>query len=244
MDLNSTENQIRDGNIPQYLLENRNWPEQIFLGLPDVSTQFSAWLDVSRTEWRDRIAGHLEDQLNHLPSESSVAVAVSRALLVIEKSHERAARRLIRYHMASGNPGAAQRVFDDIAATLLLRYDLEPQPATFKALRGNKAETEKESAFRDNRVSAVPLRLTVLPIPMHDSASQERVRAFRSELLTGLACFRSWAIVEGVQQNRQSFSNVDYSVEISQVADDMGRHQIILCEQKSGSHHLERKCQP
>lgn len=209
VDILVIEDAVRLGHPGDELVRLGDWSQRLLEGLETVSSQFSAWLTVARAEWRDRIASLLEIALSRQddPSTSSLR-DVAMALLAIEPGHERAARNLIRHYSAVGNPGAAVRVFERLTQVLKDRYGVSPHAETVATLEGRSRA--KTGSVLVSHVE--PLRLQLHHFEVEQGQSSELINTFRSELMAGLACFRGWSVVEGVQERRKGTTVPDYAV--------------------------------
>lgn len=209
IDLIEAEQKLKQGELTEFLSRDRLWPEHLLAGMDEISAQFAAWLEVARSEWKERFAILLETELGRFEENEPGTRDLATALLIIEDAHEQAARRLIRFHVAVGNPGAAQRVYDQIARILGDRYGITPRPETLAALQSQNLPAPS----RPRRgVAVVPLRLQVHDLKAEGDVLRDRFSGFRSELLAGLACFRGWSVVEGVQNSDQGEEVSDYAV--------------------------------
>lgn len=191
------------GEIDQLLLDRSDWADSILQGLEGVGSLFRSWLEVARHSWRSRLAEALEACLDRFePADAGMRRAAS-ALLRLEPSHERAAQQLIRHHAATGNLGLALRTFEDLRQVLDERFGIAPGPDT-QALVDElrRSRTPVVSAAR----RAVPVRLPRIGLGSsamdHDTPTLDYlVQGFRAELLTNLARFRDWAVLEMGQQS-------------------------------------------
>jgi len=230
IDIARIEADLRLGRIDPILLRDNRWPDRLLDGLETVDPQFASWLAVIRTEWRDRIATILETNLNRFETPDDPAVRdVATALLAIEKAHERAARILILHLRASGNPGAAVRVFEKLKDVLQLRYGIAPKPETKAALdEHTPAVTGMEPIGTD------PLRLQIHTFQAQTPEGSEQLSAFRNELIAGLACFRGWSIVEGQQKAEPSAAVSDYTLTAWQ-SDSPEQQEVVLSLAKTAT---------
>lgn len=231
VDIREIEAGLKQGRVDPVLMQDARWADRLLDGLDDVSPGFAGWVAVARSEWRERLAILLETRLGAIDADADPGVReAATAILAIEDAHETAARRLIGHHMAVGNPGAARRVFDKITTVLRDRYGITPRRETLAALDG-QPETVSHRAPASR---AMPLRLQIHSFDIGGDLS-DRLTAFRSELMAGLACFRGWSVVEGVQEQRGEDGLADYAVTVRPASESgASRIDVSLAEVATG----------
>lgn len=226
IDIEDIETRIWQMQITPLLTQHANWSDSLLQGVTDMGPNFESWLAVARVEWRERVGTALEAALEQSSDLQSGAVRdIASALLRIEAGHERAARALISYYVARDDRVVAIKVFEELRKTLSQRYGLQPRPETLRALDGVHAPSS------ELQISSEPLRLQVRDFEATDEQSRPKLASLRSELLAGLSCFRSWAVVEGEQDTRES-SAPDYVIDALQVS--VGRLILSLTDAQSG----------
>jgi len=214
IDVEDVESDIRRGRIAPILIRREAWSDQLLQGLNGISANFDAWLAVVSADWRDRIAAALETALDRCDDVEDLTLRdVATALLRIENGHERAARGLIQHLVARGNHGAAVQVFETLTDVLRERFDVAPRAGTEAALKG------VQDGITRPQQSSTPLRLQVRSFEAQDPSWKDMLASFRSELMAGLSCFRSWSVVEGAQETRGSIAP-DYALRAIQTGKD------------------------
>lgn len=193
VDLLRLEQELRQGHVDPVLSRDSGWPDRILAGLDEIGPFFASWLSVVRTDWRIRIASSLELCLDLFELADDGARDAAAALVRIEPGHERAARTLIRHYHSVDNPGAAKRVYDQLAAHLDRRFGIQPKQETFEAAHGRIGEGMEETPVVK---SSLPLRIHVADFGAGESSKSELAAGFRGELLASLASFRGWSVVE------------------------------------------------
>lgn len=225
---------VRRGKLDSVLSRDRSWIDSVLAGLDEVSPVFSAWLAVARTDWHNNVASALElslDRFKH-PTDKGLR-PIAESLLRIEPTHERAARLLMVHHLDGGNHGAAERIYKNLKSELSHRYGIEPQKETSEVI------ARRRSTIRPvgTRAAAHPLRIQVRDfIPLTEKGT-ELFDGFRTELVAGLACFRGWSVVEGVQATDDHHDDCDYALVGKQVDED-SRISILLSLLNAKSNRL------
>lgn len=201
---------LEEGKVDDLLLQRSDWAEAILYGLEETGELFSAWLSVTRHNCRDHALEALEALLERFDAAEPAMRRAASALLVLEPSHERAARCLIRHHAASQNMPAAIRVYEKLCDVLQDRYALEPSTET-KALAMSLARPE----VRPTPVPPRPRRGGPAPVLAIGTFRWQGVRAspvvlgFRSELVANLSKFREFTVVEAADEALDR-SHADY----------------------------------
>ena len=209
VDLEDLENRIRTGQVDHLLLRSGDWPDYILAGTDDIGPSYAGWLQVTRTEWRLRIAQALETCLDRFQPQDTEMRDAATALLRLEPGHERAARVLIRHYRAADNPGAAVRVYDALSETLHRRFGIKPKPETLAALRDVAPAAGREQPGPVQQM----LRIQVMPFASPDDDSAELLKSLRTQILASLACFRGWIVAEGEQPDDRGGKDGDYRLQ-------------------------------
>jgi TolB-like protein len=170
---------------------------------------------VTRHNRRNRAEEALENLLSRFDASEPVIRHAASALLMLEPSHEGAARCLMRHHASNQNGAAARRVYDKLANTLRQDYQLEPSAET-TAL----ATSLSDPTLPHQREKPSPGRAPVVAVCAFANAS-DAVAAFaagfRSELIINLSKFRELTIID--MQDVRSTGDADY-----QLKTDCGEH--------------------
>lgn len=188
---------LGEGKIDDLLLRRSDWADAILFGLEDTSDLFSAWLFVTRHNWRDHVLEALEAMLDRYSTDEPAMRRAASALLVLEPSHERAARSLMRHHAESQNMPAAIRVYENLRDFLGERYKMAPSPETtalVEVLKSPEREPVRRKAGRRDRGPAPTLGVGKFATGGHKISLV--VSGFRSELIANLSKFREFTVVE------------------------------------------------
>ncbi|MER8406458.1 hypothetical protein NKH16_17220 [Mesorhizobium sp. M1307] len=190
-------NDLGEGKIDDLLLKRSDWSEAILYGLEDTSDLFSAWLSVTRHNWRDHALEALEAMLERFEISEPAMRRSANALLVLEPSHEGAARCLIRHHAELHNVAAAMRVYENLRDLLRERYQLLPSMETTalaEALKGPGPQLL--SRGKPLRPSGPAPTLAVGKFETRTKKISLLVWGFRSELIVNLSKFREFTVIE------------------------------------------------
>jgi TolB-like protein/DNA-binding SARP family transcriptional activator len=188
---------LGEARIDDLLLRRADWAESILLGLEDTSDLYSAWLSVTRHNWRDHVLEALEAMLDRFDVKETAMRRAASALLVLEPSHERAARCLIRHHAETQNVAAAIRVYENLRGVLGGRYGMAPSPETTALIDGLKNPERHQAVKSPGRRHRGPApTLGIGRFATHGRKVSLAVSGFRSELIANLSKFREFTVVE------------------------------------------------
>ena len=203
-------NDLNEGRVDDLLLRRSDWAEAILFGLEDTSDLFGAWLSVTRHNWRDHVLEALEAMLDRFEAAEPELRRAASALLLIEPSHERAARCLIRHHVQSQNLAAAIRVYDKLRDVLRDRYHLEPSAETTELAESvtKPGPQSARPARREHRIGHSPT-LAIARFRSQTPNAGLIATGFRSELIANLSKFRQFTVVETAEDGT-SKPEVDY----------------------------------
>ncbi len=204
IDLHGFEHDIKRGRIPLRVCRDGQWADSILAGLEKISTSYSSWLAVTRNEWRVRIASALESGLDGFNPADEACRDASTALLAMEPAHERAARALMRHYHAMENPGAANRVFERLNIQMRNTIGAAPKPETIAAAEGLDPEGFGKAVY-----GRAPLRIQLGAFEADTKEGNDLTSELRNELISSLASFRGWSVVEFEQPKhvQQKFSD-------------------------------------
>ena len=203
-------NDLHEGKVDDLLLRRSDWAEAILFGLEDTGDLFGAWLSVTRHNWRDHVLEALEAMLDRFEVAETELRKAASALLLIEPSHEHAARCLIRHHAQSQNLAAAIRVYDKLRAVLRDRYHLAPSAETTVLAESltKPGSQPARGARREHRVGPSPT-LAIAKFRSQTPNAALIATGFRSELIANLSKFRQFTVVETTEDGT-SKPEVDY----------------------------------
>ncbi len=198
--------ELNEGKINDAVMQRQQWPETILHGFDSISDLFTAWIKVTRHNYRDHAQEALEHLIGRFDSKEPIAKRAAAALLMLEPSHEGAVRCLMRHHVANGNAGAAMRTYEALRHTLREQYYLEPTPAT----------TALATSLSDAAELKEPLRRVDSPMPIiavgdfttTGDGIAARVSGFRADLVANLSKFRELTIID--VHGRQASPGADY----------------------------------
>jgi class 3 adenylate cyclase/DNA-binding SARP family transcriptional activator/TolB-like protein len=213
---------LSEGKISDLLLNRSDWADAILFGLEDVSALFNAWLRVTRHNWRDHVLEALENMLDRFSVTEPALRRATTALLILEPSHERAARYLIRHHAETHNLAAAIRVFDRLSEILRERYQMTPSAETTALIASlRRPESAPAGQLPPRRRGGPTPTLAVGRFRARNKSISLLASGFRSELIANLSKFREFTVVE--LEDGASSPDVDYvlSAECTDAVEDV-----------------------
>jgi len=225
---------LAEGQVDERLLKRADLAESLLLGLEGTSRLFDAWLSVTRYTLHERIVEALEVLLERFNINEPQLKRAASALLLIEPSHERAARRLMRYYATMGNRAAACRVYATLEAVLRSKFDLSPSDETREIIESLAApQRAGDSAQAGRHLTARP---TVIAIGAFETDSERFGYAgtgLRAELIASLSKFREWSVIEVAETDEDIGADFILSARLSSV-DDEAHLFLKMVEQASG----------
>lgn len=192
---------LRIGRVATDLLERANWPAEILEGFEANNHVYASWLEVIRSTWRERILSELTNLIARgRPGDESCHDA-ARAILVLEPTNEFASTARIRYLGLSGNRVSALEEYDRLSDCLATAHGLSPSDQV-EVVRRELLSGSRRPAEADDQELPMPqkrlLRLSVENFFAPEDVDTHRVDGFRIELISNLARFREWSVIEGV----------------------------------------------
>lgn len=199
IDLNNIRAGIRKGRVARILVEQADWPDMILDGFDTKNPVLGAWLKVTRTTWRDRIVRELTSLLERCELEDDACIDSARAILALEPGNEVASSALIEHLGSKGNRSAALGEYKRLSSYLMEVHELVPSERVEAARRSLADEKVQRPAIIAETANPVPhrlLRLAIEPFASPEDANPYLADRFRSELVSNLARFREWSVVE------------------------------------------------
>jgi len=196
-DLEFMEQEVRRGRIPHRLIHEPDWPARILEGFEALGPVFASWLEVQRDSWRERMTRALEMLIEaHDPAREAVADAAS-ALLLLEPGHEPASAARIRHCIAHGRRDKAREEYARIERYLAERFATVPGDALKSAIAAAHRPVRAAEGTGGGGTSGPRPPRRLLRLAVEDFADADgRVMAFRDDLLSNLARFRDWYVLE------------------------------------------------
>ena len=229
---------LAEGKIDDLLLRRSDWADAILYGLEDTSDLFSAWLSVTRHNWREHVLEALEAMLDRFVIAEPAMRRAASALLVLEPSHERAARCLIRHHAETQNLPAAMRVYENLRDFLRDRYRMAPGPETTALVEALKSPDRGHAQRQQGRRHDGPApTLGVGKFATRSRKISLVVSGFRSELIANLSKFREFTVVELTEAASEPPPDVDYILK-ADCADDQDDVQMIVSVTEPASNRI------
>lgn len=219
-DLGATLADLRQGNVPRYLVETPRWPDLILKDFERVSSVYKTWLKVMRTFWQAEILDELGELLIRTPPEHKATLEAARAVLNLEPGNEIASAMLIRHFTVTGNRAAASSEYKRVKNYLAQTHGLRPS-ARVEEARTDIGTLKSETTKPRNSVSTKPRRLIHLSVEtfsMPNTIPPDRTDGFRAELVSNLARFREWSVTDNdgqgahLEEVRNTRGNFSYSI--------------------------------
>jgi class 3 adenylate cyclase/DNA-binding SARP family transcriptional activator/tetratricopeptide (TPR) repeat protein len=208
---------LGEGRVAELLLHRSDWPDAILRGFERTSSLYATWLTVARHNRREQALEALEALLGRFDSSEPALRRAAAALLLLEPSHEGAARSLMRCHIAKDNAAAALRVFEGLRETLRERYRLEPSVETVALAESLAEPPPVPPPARRGRTPTIGVGPFLAASP--DAAVF--ASGFRSELIVNLSRYRELTVID--LGDRGDGGEVDYMLkaECIQAAADL-----------------------
>ncbi len=227
VDLMLIDDQLKEGEIDDVLLDSAGRPDRILEGLEAVDPAFSSWLHVTRHLWRDRFIEKLEPCLSGIEDDPNVGRKAAAALINIDPTHEIACRRLMVSHANTGNVSAALRLYRDFCKHIEEEFAAVPSEETREVAERIQKGESLTAAPRHSAVTSTTevhqgdarlpkIELTPIVPQQIDEERWYLLEGFRRDLLTSLIRFRDWVIIEAGTDQAESPSagaNPDYRVD-------------------------------
>lgn len=216
VDLFEIFNRAKAGVAHPLMLERERIIDSLLGDFENVDAAFHVWLLAKRETLRNRLITLLEDVLHAPADQRDTTANIARALLLLDPTHEEAARALIRSRVEAGDIGGALGIYKALWKLLDEEYDVEPSKETQELIAAVKlAQPPPPSAGRtaiaarsgaittravQNRAQQRPrpLKLTVAVGSFDvEGVHQDRrylVQGFRRELMASLVRFREWGV--------------------------------------------------
>ncbi len=260
LDLNSIDDDLKEGHVNDILTDGPSIPERILYGYEALDDSFGAWLHVVRKHWHDRLNGGLQTIMKNGDFSASQTARAAEALVRIDPTHEEAHRHLIRHYADMGNTPAALKQYKSLWDHLDNEFDMEPDGETVNLIGEVKSGTYVVS----NRIVVTtpppgkPIitpeeKLPVIGIRNFVQAGPWRrekflIDGFRREMVAALIRFREWSIIEQGHPFDELNTNTDdatasrivtdYSLEGSYLEDGDSVHMVITLKDTGQSRYV------
>ena len=211
---------LAQSSVSSLLLESDRIADSLLSGYEDIDPSFRSWLLVQRENLAQRLIRGLEAVLDDEDArEDGSNRDAAEALVLLDPTHERACRDLIRRHAEAGDTAAALSVYNRLWQLLDYEYDVEPSEATQELIAAVKlgdvgpvvggqiwAEHALSSrggpapgqAIDGGQLSLERLQLLVGHFDLDGIKPEQKhiCIGFRSELVSTLVRFRAWSIID------------------------------------------------
>ncbi|MCG8494107.1 MAG: hypothetical protein MI743_21030 [Sneathiellales bacterium] len=206
-DIDETLGTLKQGYVPETLLETKQPLEKVLYGFEDLDSFFTSWLQVTRQTLANKILEQLSDLLRSPSQEKEKA---ARALLNIDNTNEEAYRALIRFHADNGNVTSALDYYKQLWDILSDEYDMEPSEETqqlisaiklgeytVNTLHNANSDPFIDSSLEEDPQVSLPV-ISVMQFELHglETTTELQVTGLRYELIASLVKFRQWIILE------------------------------------------------
>ncbi|WP_419907287.1 adenylate/guanylate cyclase domain-containing protein [Hoeflea sp.] len=206
--------QVRQGRVPEQLTEDAEWPQRILSGLFGTSPVFLSWLGVTRDTWKRRMTQELERLLGRTSPDEEAHEDAANAVLLLEPGNEVAAQARIDARLQRGDQSGAFEEFDRLERYLGQTHGISPGERIRRTIR--LVKEKGVSSILTGRPTVTPvrrlLRIAVAEFTDPGLSGQDRLTAFRGDLIANLARFRDWSIIDGVGETPAK-GGVDYRID-------------------------------
>ncbi len=217
-DLGGMLGDLRQNKVPERLILEANWPQEILAGLDDITPLLDSWLRITRERWKWLLLSEMERFLERTDPGNEQREQVAQIILLQEPGHESASLAKIECRLEHEDRGGALEEFKRLKKFLFEHYGISPGKRIrqlIQAIRG------KAPAPEQPRTSDIPSNIG-LKIVVHtfqdecvDSTAWE-VSSFRDELIANLSRFRDWSVLDGsasLSDSTRASGNMIYDVE-------------------------------
>jgi len=211
-DIHILKKSLQQGDpIPDILIEGEPIAEKVLADFK-ANNLFEDWVSLRRTEIQQDLQSLLRKNLTRY-TESGLLKTTCKALLVQDSGDELACRTMMTLHRDAGQSAEALRYYKLLWKYLSDEFDLEPSEKTKElalsiklgdqalepdSLEPAKSEFEKlpddVNSTGDNRPT---IQVGPFDLELVESHMQPILRGFRSELMSRLAKFREWRVLDG-----------------------------------------------
>lgn len=176
------------GVVDPRLLQEQLLHERLCAGCDHLDPALSEELRTRRTMLGQRLRTKLE------PLVDAGHLEAARALLLLDPSHEPAARMVMRGLAAKGDTAGALRVYATLCNVLHEEFDQPPSPETEALHARIAAEVPNDPIASSLPIGQTPvMRLGVAPF---DGGDPAMAQVLRHALLAQLTRFREWSIID------------------------------------------------
>ncbi len=217
VDVESALASVAAGRPDTVLLDRTRITDTLLQGFDDIDPSFRVWLLVCRENLHRRLTRALEDLLALSARGSDESRRCAEALIQLDPTHEGGYQALIECYAIAGDLAGALGVYKKLWDLLDREYDMEPSEMSQELIATIKAGTyvpkrvaEPPSAVpppqnvgaasRVETVDHAPARLVLVVGPFDSEGVPPDRRhiavGFRYELISRLARFREWALID------------------------------------------------
>lgn len=192
---------VEAGDIDPALRHGDGLTDGLLAGLEQVSGLFATWLTVRRAIWRERLVAGLELCLDRPDTAQTRLRLAAEALLRFEPGHEPASLALMRHFAGRGWTVAALREHDRIASHLRETYSTTPGTAIAALAAALRQGTDHAPAMRPQLRGPHLPHIAIGAFAASDADGMAVSERFRNDLLANLSRFRTWAVLDAVDDN-------------------------------------------
>ncbi len=196
----------QDNSIPTMLIEGEPIGERILTDFK-ANDLLEDWVSLRRTEIQQDLQSLLRKNLTN-SANSELLESTCKALLLQDSGDELACRTMMQLHRDAGESAEALRYYKALWNYLSDEFDLEPSEKTKElALSikfGDHSLDQKKDRVNDTSDNTSTtgenrptIRVGPFDLELIESSMQPILRGFRGELMSRLAKFREWRVLDG-----------------------------------------------
>lgn len=220
VDLDDISDKIELGVIDKLLVERPDWPDALLRGTDALGHLYRSWLQVTRHNWRTKIADALEVCLGRFEPGDTALRRAATALLALEPGHEIAVQKLISHYAHHHNVAMAVKTFKAFSTYVGAQFQISPSQATATLIRniteGNWEKANDTVPAPKAKNLAPTLEVGRIDISALAQKDIHVAAGFRNELVANLARFREWIVQEASSEApAPDGSRADYQLSMS-----------------------------
>lgn len=237
-DLGEMLGRLRQNQMPTRLLLQAEWPKQVLVGLDGISSLFDSWLKITRDRWKWLLLREMERLIERTEPTDDQRENAAQAMLLQEPGNEIAALAKIECRLAHGDQSGAVDEYNRLKIFLSTHYGMSPNDRIRRLIRARQSREPVLARASGSSGSRRLLKLLVRPFGGATAQLAGEVATFRDELISNLARFRDWSVLDGGSETHsvdRSGDLPDYIVEGHPAVSDVSNSiTLILTDGSTG----------